>query len=92
MLEPLGMHDTKDGEREFFVMPMRYDAMHDELVPVTQEWVDSVQRQFLRFGQARAAAKKAIGIQDDIVVSTHPALQAFLDAWRPEFEQKPEQS
>jgi hypothetical protein len=72
--------------------PMRYDASRDELIPVTQEWVEFVQRQFRAFGNARGAAKRAIGVQDDIVVTTHPALQEFLDAWRPEFEQKPEQS
>lgn len=71
-------------------IPMRYDVGSDELIPVTQEWVEFVQRQFAAFGNARRAATRAIGVKDDIVVTAHPALQEFLDAWRPEFEQKPE--
>lgn len=70
-------------------IPTRYNIGTDEQVPVTQDWVDGVQVLLNKFGLAREAARGAIGIRDDIVVSTHPALQAFLDAWKPEFEQKP---
>ena len=35
---------------------MRYDATNDELVPVTQEWVDNAQR---RLGQLAAQREKA---------------------------------
>lgn len=91
MAEPLGIHDRADGEREYYTMPMRYDPALDGLVPVTEEWVQFVQRQFYAFGAARAAAKKVVGngyAPADVLV----ALNQFLDAWRPEFEQKPEQS
>lgn len=87
--DALGIHDRPDGERKYYEMPMRYSIGTDELIPVTQEWVNFAERQFRALGQARAEAKRAIGIQDDIVINCHPALQAFLDAWRPEFEQKP---
>lgn len=53
-----------------YIVPKRYDAATDQFVPVTQEWVDFVQRQFAAFGKAREASR------------------SFLDAWRPEFEQK----
>lgn len=58
-------------------IPMRYDISRDELVPVTQEWVDMVERQFRLFGKVRAAAR-VVGADS----------QESLDAWKPEFEQK----
>jgi len=69
---------------------LRYDVMSDELIPVTQEWVDGIQRLLRDFGSARRAAERAIAVQDNIVVEvcTHPALREFLASWRPEFEQK----
>lgn len=50
---------------------LRYDIATDELVPVTQEWVDSVAQLMKAFGAARTKSRE------------------FLDAWKPEYEQKP---
>lgn len=58
-------------------VPTRYDITRDEMVPVTQEWVDQTGILLQRFGALREAAKQA-----------QFATQNFLDAWRPEFEQK----
>lgn len=58
-------------------VPKRYDIARDELVPVTQEWVNSVQVFWIKFGLLREQAR-----------NTQSAAQEFLDAWRPEFEQK----
>lgn len=58
--------------------PQRYDIATDEMVEVTQEWVDGVQTMFNKFGAARDHAR-----------SFRRAIQAFMDAWKPEFEQKP---
>lgn len=74
--------DVKTG------VPTRYDISCDCFIPATQEWVNDVEKFLQAFGHARQAAKRAMDIQDEIVVTTHPALQEFLDAWKPEFEQK----
>lgn len=58
-------------------VPKRYDIASDAFVAVDQKWVDSVQDIFNRFGAARRASERAIEEQ-----------QKFLDAWKPEFEQK----
>lgn len=57
--------------------PMRYNIASDELVLVTQEWVDSVQVFANKFGLLREQAR-----------NTQKAAQEFLAAWKPEFEQK----
>lgn len=71
-------------------MPMRYNIATDEMVPVTQEWVHGVEKVFQKFGNAREAAKEII-TKGYLPVDSPVWLQvkAFLDAWRPEFEQKP---
>ena len=68
-------------------MPQRYDISTDEMVEVTQEWIDDIQKAMNRFGAAREAARTAIcdGAGNE---RTLPALQAFLDAWKPEFKGK----
>jgi hypothetical protein len=58
-------------------VPKRYDIVSDEFVAVDQKWVDSVERFFQKFGKARETGKRAVEAQ-----------QAFLDAWKPEFERK----
>lgn len=65
------MDDAKTG------VPRRYDFATDEMVPVTQEWVDSVQTFANKFGLLRENAR-----------NVQKAAQEFLDAWKPEFEQK----
>lgn len=72
-----------EAEEELVMVPTRYDISKDELVEVTQEWVNEMQALLMSLGQARRAAREAMAIQDGIVVMTHPALQAFLDAWKP---------
>lgn len=78
--------------------PQRYDIATDELVEVTQEWVDSVQTMFNKFGAARGHARSFLkrGHARSFLKSpdanpegTRKAIQAFMDAWKPEFEQKP---
>ena len=39
-------------------VPKRYDITKDEMVPVTQEWVDEVTGVINSFGRARHAAKQ----------------------------------
>lgn len=63
--------------------PQRYDIVNDQMIDVTQEWIDEIQALIMKFGRARQAARQALVIQDGIVVTTHPALQDFLDAWKP---------
>lgn len=63
--------------------PQRYDIVNDQMIDVTQEWIDEIQALIMKFGRARQAAKRALAIQDGVVVTTHPALQEFLDAWKP---------
>lgn len=70
-------------------LPQRYDIATDEMIEVTQEWVDQMGALLQALGSARRAAKRALVVEDGIVKMTHPALQEFLDAWKPEFEQKP---
>lgn len=70
--------------------PQRYNIGTDELVEVTQEWVDDVHKLMQTFGRARHAARNAVGIRDGVVRTTHPALQEFLDAWKPELERVPQ--
>lgn len=71
-------------------VPMRYDITTDSLVPVTQEWVDGVGRIFAKFGIVREKAKLAVNLLDQSnAAMAMVSLRAFLDAWKPEFEQKP---
>ena len=65
--------------------PTRYNIETDELVPVTQDWVDKVTTQFMVMGAARRAARSVIEIRDGLMTCPPPELQAFLDAWKPEF-------
>lgn len=70
-------------------VPMRYDVTKDELVSVTQEWVDGIGQLLARFGHARAKAKLAIMSNDAPHTSLAKAsMQSFIDAWKPEHEQK----
>lgn len=72
------------------LIPMRYDIATDMLVPVTQGWVDGIGQLLSRFGIARAKARLAINLLDSPnAVMVKASLQAFLDAWKPEHEQKP---
>ncbi len=65
--------------------PQRYDIGKDQMIEVTQEWVDSVQKQFLALGRARSAARDALLLVRDGKVGAVPELQEFLDAWMPNF-------
>lgn len=66
--------------------PQRYDITNDEMIEVTQEWVDLVQKQMMAFGMARQAARKALYNPNDRgVIEVSSELQAFLDAWSPDF-------
>lgn len=54
--------------------PTRYAIELDEIVPVTQEWVDKVQCDMAQFGATRTAARHMIR-----------AASLFLNGWRPEY-------
>ncbi len=69
--------------------PQRYNIATDEMVDITQEWVDDVQKMFSRFGAARGHARSFLQSQNANPAGTRKAIQAFMDAWKPEFEQKP---
>lgn len=69
--------------------PHRYDIDTDAMVNVTQEWVDDVQKMFSKFGAARGHARSFLKSSNANPEGTRKAIQAFMDAWKPEFEQKP---
>lgn len=69
--------------------PRRYNIATDEMVEVTQEWVDDVQTTFNKFGAARGHARSFLASPNANPEGTRKAIQAFMDAWKPEFEQKP---
>ena len=77
-----------DRERETYIMPMRYNITMDEMVPVTQKWVKDVERYFIAFGKARAEARRAITFDEGMTLPETRALRDFLEAWKPEFEQR----
>ena len=72
-------------------VPHRYNIQTDEMVVVDQEWVDKVEALFTSFGAARRAARSVIEIREGLVLAPPPELQAFLDAWQPEFPDRIEQ-
>lgn len=76
-------HDEHASKVE---VPCRYDWQRDEMVPVTQEWVNWVQDVIRSFGSAREQARRSIGLVDGIVVMPDPRLQEFVNAWKPEFD------
>lgn len=67
----------------------RYDISLDEMVPVTQQWVDDVQKLLGTLGKARQEAREAISFDEKMALPETRALRDFLAAWKPEFEQKP---
>lgn len=69
-------------------LPKRYDVQRDELVVVDQDWVNKVQALLISLAVARRAAHRACEIRDGLVYCPPPELQAFLDAWKPEFPTK----
>lgn len=66
----------------------RYDVLLDEFMPITQEWVDSVEKLLNSFGQAREISKNIVENEKAGIVARHHH-QKFLDAWVPEIGQKP---
>lgn len=69
-------------------VPRRYDLATDQMVEVTQEWVDSVHAMFNKFGAARGHARSFLKSPNANPEGTRKAIQAFMDSWKPEFEQK----
>lgn len=67
---------------------LRYDISRDEMVPVTQDWVNKTAKFFIALGKARQAAKHAITFDEKMTLPETRALRDFLEAWQPEFEQK----
>lgn len=57
--------------------PTRYDIATDEVVPVTQDWVDHICKLLNAFGNAREAAANAVVANE----TTAKLNQKFLDAW-----------
>lgn len=65
--------------------PQRYNIATDEMVEVTQEWVHDVETMFNKFGAARGHARSFLKSHDANPEGTRKAIQAFMDAWKPEF-------
>lgn len=65
--------------------PHRYNIDTDQMVNVTQEWVDDVQKMFSRLGAARGHARSFLKSENANPEGTRKAIQAFMDAWKPEF-------
>lgn len=89
---PLPSFDAKDWAEAFCNIAASLGYKDAEGKPIDEGWMISWFANALmrgRIGSARRAAKRALVVEDGIVKMTHPALQEFLDAWKPEFEQKP---
>lgn len=64
----------------------RYDIGTDQMVDVTQKWVDAMQQYIVAFGFARQAARKCLYSSENGIVQIRPEIQAFLDSWHPDME------
>lgn len=64
---------------------MRYDMQIDEMVPVTQEWVDQMALLCRAFGAAREISRRIVENEKAGLVARRRH-QEFLDAWSPELE------
>lgn len=64
---------------------VRYDISIDEMVPITQEWVDQMVQLCSAFGKAREISRRIVKNEKAGLVARRRH-QEFLDAWTPELE------